>query len=77
MNKLAAVSLFVFLMGASSSLMGASPSIADEVCVGPACVGVGERHRDRVEERVERRQHCRETTVRENGESRTTRTCED
>lgn len=76
MNKLAAASLLALLVGATCP-MGASPSIAEELCVGPACVGEHHRDRDRVEERVERREHCRETTVRENGETRHTRTCED
>lgn len=72
MHKLALATLFSALVGLSPTLVSV-PSNAEELCVGPACV---EHHRDRVEERVERR-HCKEITVREAGETKHIRKCEE
>jgi hypothetical protein len=52
------------LMLAASGCLLTVPAFADDICVGPACIGV---HRDRDE--VVRERHrdadCREVTVRE------------
>jgi hypothetical protein len=69
MKMLSAAALGCFV------LIGATPVIAEELCVGPACI---EHHRDRDQDiRVERREreHCKDITVREDGETRHIRKC--
>jgi hypothetical protein len=43
-----------FLLAGLSVVFWAGPTLADEVCVGPACISTG--HRDREESREERRE---------------------
>jgi hypothetical protein len=46
----------VLLCAALSFVVWTAPARADEICVGPACVGTGE-HRDRDRDGLERREH--------------------
>ena len=58
------------------AMLGIAPtSAAEELCVGPACI---EHHGDRDREiRSERREHCKEITVREDGETKHIQKCSD
>jgi hypothetical protein len=48
---------FVLLCAALSFVVWTAPARAEELCIGPACVGTGEhRNRDR-DEGLERREH--------------------
>jgi hypothetical protein len=68
---------FALLLAASGCLLSApaiagTPAVADqpivvaeEFCVGPACVGVRDRDREEWRYRHHREEGCREVTVRE------------
>jgi hypothetical protein len=62
---------FVLLCAALSFVVWTAPARADEICVGPACVGTGEhrdRDRDEVLDHREHRDEGRELELREHRE---------